>query len=95
MEHVVDFSLFFLLSEIFKVTYGVSRSAKLDKNYRSFLYSDIPVILEFVNQTPDGQSHELRVSLEELSVFLYVDLGKVVTQTAETTENVQPSSFTL
>jgi len=95
LEHVVDISLLFLLSEIFKVTYGVSRSAKLDKNYRSFLYSDIPVILEFVNQPPDGQSHELRVSLEELSVFLYVDLGKVVTQTAETTENVQPSSFTL
>ena len=70
----VQLEVVLLLSDIVKVLYWISRSAKLDEHLCSFTNCRIPVVLQIEDFLPDCKWHEWWVFLENSQMVCYFDL---------------------
>ena len=69
------------------------RGAKLDQDDGSLLDCDVPIVLQLVDQAPDGQTDEIGVPLEEGQVLVDLDLREVVAQATEGAKYVQAAGL--
>ena len=95
VDHVGQLLLLTLLLKRLEVYDCISWGTELNENYRCFFNSDVPIILQLVDQAPDRKANELRVSLQEHQILIDLDLRKVIAQATEATKNVETASFGL
>ena len=63
MHHVLQLLLLALLFERLEVEDGVARGTELDKDDGGLFDRDVPIVLQLIHQSPDGQRNELGVAL--------------------------------
>ncbi len=95
VHHICKLDVLFLSLDLVKILYCIPRSAKLDENHRGLFDCNVPIILKIKHELPNWKWHKLWVFAEEFEIFGDFDLGEVIREPTEGTQDVQTSSLGL